>query len=63
MHLKIRQAELIKNALINDKTSSNEELTKYFVDIVGIPEKMAREYLCTRNAYQTHPAFKQSIKT
>lgn len=56
--MKMNQITAIRKKLIEDKESTNEELIEHFVNIVGIPEKMAKEFMACRNAYQTHPAFK-----
>lgn len=55
--MKMKQATAIREKLLTDKTSTDEELLKHFVEDIGISEKTAKEFLCSRKVYQTHPAF------
>lgn len=57
MRLKQRQASLIRTALIHDTESRDEELYNYFVTVVGLTPRKAKEYIVTRKVYLTHPAF------
>ena len=58
----MNQANAIRKKLIEDKHSTYEEMLEHFVNVVGIPEKMAKEYLCCRNAYLTHKSFQNEIQ-
>lgn len=60
MHLKLNQAHAIRDKLNTDTTSTNEELKEYFVNVIGVSELMAKEYLATRELRLTHPSFKKS---
>ncbi len=57
MPLKKTQAEKVRNILLTNATASNEALIDYFVNVVNISEKQAKEYLASRQVYLTHPAF------
>lgn len=61
MHLKMNQANAVRKKLIEDKHSTYEEMLEHFVNVIGIEEKTAKEYLCCRNAYQ-HQYFQSEIK-
>lgn len=57
MHLKINQAHAIRKKLIEDRKSTYEELLDHFVNVIGIGEGLAKQFLCTRSVYLNDPAF------